>query len=1090
MLSIVFDNLSRRVNQTVDEWLGRQPGSGAFVASRTARRVSFMVAHPFICVSALVALKFLIAMLWWAAPRFLALTIPSYSWSNAEFSAYFGTLWSVQATIAALVYPIVIAFVAVLLQRRATAKLSLQLYLLDAAVLPAGISSISLVATMGIEYLAVPYVPPEWVAMGIAGDCAWFFVDVALTAWFLYRTVRYLNDSTRMRVFTRFAVNVALPVDVRERLQGNVFLHEGRIDETLEDEVRPSNKPHVRYFPLPDGEPCVTIVVRGSKTIVDVRLRPLRIAAKLWVRAHEGKRSVAPRLVAQAGRPLLSMTFAPGESLSGRETLCTVRSGKPPSHIGAFLIRRSVVLGHRKPSISTIDIFEELATEVLSLVEQRRFEGATETISALADLHAELIKAGTFINDDGANDNAALLADPYQMAGLRLHQDWVRGYRELVIAAATDANLDTSFYRRCCYLSYRLLNRLHDQHSDIVSYVLNLSTLMSHRLGIWWQSKADERGLTTRDAENAVALPLPVSRQYDSALKTFIEGWEASCYRDIRVPRESAGNAWRALSEQLRFSAEYLRYLLKMFSGAVVRGDRVASLYLVDSLLKWWSTQETQFDGHPLPDNEFPLHTLAHIDDDWSVVRTNIENLPDGKEEQAATAQALASVVLRRHWVDVRLVTALVLLSWTRDAADESAFSFELAISLLTGRSYKDGGTVALKEIAEFQRVFLHLIRGQIADRRYAGRLDGVVRTICEALEPDRLGGRVFSGFGDADMHSLLNTQIELLLAAAGSRTPSGVFTVVSAVPYWSRDLNQLESLRHIARQLSDALNWPGLASRLPIVDKLRRALGKTTSADDARTALISELDALTTATTEARQAIFVNAQVADSRLHLASSAVSRYVLDGQCKTFPLSIATTFIAEPRSGDVSRVNIANVRKGPFADPPLEGGHDCTIEWYNKLVGEQIASSVLEKYFRAKGTESLPDVNTAIFLDELVQQAQRIQQRGGTPVVLVPSQNAPTWLGHLREGPGLAASAFAFSYPHADDPASVIGHLGDVPIHAAPISVVACYLVPLDDFAKLAYAAFDEARCVGIEWSPESSETIRLSFVWEFSVSEEA
>ena len=1087
MFSFAFDNLSRRVNRTVREWLAQRSASGTFGASRAEQLVSFAAGHPFVCVSAMVVLKLLTAFLWWGAPRFLALTIPSYDWSNAEFAAYFGTLWSVQATIAALVYPIVIAFVAVLLQRRATAKLSLQLYLRDAAALAAGISSIALVSMMGIEYLAVPYAPPEWVAMGAAGDCAWFFLNVVLTAWFLYRTVRYLDDSTRMRVFAHYAASVALPTDIRERLEGNMFLQDGHVEEPPGDKEGASNKPRVRYLPFHDGKPCVRIVIGGSKTIVDVRLRLLRWATQFWTRANDEKHSATSHAASRTGGPLLSITFGPGETLSGEETLCTVRGGNPPGFVPAFLIRHSLVLGHKKPAISTTNIFEELSTEVLTLLEQRRFEAATETISALVDLHAELIKAGACVTDTGAKDNAALLADAYQMVGLRLHQEWVRGYRELIIAAATDDNLKTAFYDRCCYLPYRLLNRVRDQHPDIISYVLNLSSLLSQRLGLWWQSKAEDKGLTTGSAANAVVLPLPASRQYDSAMKTFIEGWEAASYLDVRLSPNNADDAWRGLSGQLQFAAEYLRYLLKMFSGAVVRGDRVAALYLMDSLLKWWASQETQFDGHPLPEQEFPVHTIACVDDEWSVVRSSIENLPEGDEE-LPVAQSLASIVLRRYWVDIRFVAALVLLSWTQTTADESVFSFELAIALLTGRSYVEGGTVALRAISEFHRVWLHLVRGQVADRRYASRLNGIVRAMHETIEPDRLGGRVFFGFGDADMDSLLNTQIELLLAVAGGRTPFGVFTAVSAVPHWSRDMNQLEQLRQFASQLGDALNSPGLAQRLPLVERLRTALGSPINADDARTALTNELNAFAAAAAEARQAIFANARVAESRLRLASSAVSLYVLDHQCKTFPLSVAGTFIAEPRSSDVSRADVINVRKGPFTDPPLESGHDRSIEWYSKLVGERIALSVLEKYLRANDTASLPNASTDIFLDELEKRAQGIQLEGGTPAILVPLQNAPTWLRQLREGPGEAADSFAFSYRRVNDAASVIGHLGDVPIHAAPIPVEACYLVPLGDFTKLAYAAFDDATCVGIEWSPESDETIRLSFFWNFSVPE--
>jgi hypothetical protein len=113
MLGFAFDNLSRRVNRTIAQWLTEQSVSKTLKGTRAWRRLYIILGSPVASVSVLVTFKVVIAMLWWACPRFLALSIPSYDWTNAEFAAYVGTLWSVQATIAALVYPIVIAFVAV-----------------------------------------------------------------------------------------------------------------------------------------------------------------------------------------------------------------------------------------------------------------------------------------------------------------------------------------------------------------------------------------------------------------------------------------------------------------------------------------------------------------------------------------------------------------------------------------------------------------------------------------------------------------------------------------------------------------------------------------------------------------------------------------------------------------------------------------------------------------------------------------------------------------------------------------------------------------------------------------------------------------
>ncbi|WP_204265210.1 hypothetical protein, partial [Klebsiella pneumoniae] len=58
----------------------------------------------------------------WFAPAW------SSDWKVAEQLSHFSTVWTMQATLAALVYPIVISFVAVYLQRRPAAEAFVHLY--------------------------------------------------------------------------------------------------------------------------------------------------------------------------------------------------------------------------------------------------------------------------------------------------------------------------------------------------------------------------------------------------------------------------------------------------------------------------------------------------------------------------------------------------------------------------------------------------------------------------------------------------------------------------------------------------------------------------------------------------------------------------------------------------------------------------------------------------------------------------------------------------------------------------------------------------------------------------------------------------
>lgn len=61
-----------------------------------------------------------------------------------DVGAFTGVPWTVQATLVALVYPIVLSFIALMLQRKAHSSVALRVYVLDSAVVPAGASSVGL----------------------------------------------------------------------------------------------------------------------------------------------------------------------------------------------------------------------------------------------------------------------------------------------------------------------------------------------------------------------------------------------------------------------------------------------------------------------------------------------------------------------------------------------------------------------------------------------------------------------------------------------------------------------------------------------------------------------------------------------------------------------------------------------------------------------------------------------------------------------------------------------------------------------------------------------------------------------------------
>jgi hypothetical protein len=114
-------------------------------------------------------------------------------WDKSEQLAYFTTLWSIQATIVALVYPIVISFVSLLLQRQPSSKAFLQIYLVDSGGLVSGISSMFLVLMMSVQYFMFSSYTLKQVVTWVGIDTLWFTYNTALTIRFLFRTVEFLR---------------------------------------------------------------------------------------------------------------------------------------------------------------------------------------------------------------------------------------------------------------------------------------------------------------------------------------------------------------------------------------------------------------------------------------------------------------------------------------------------------------------------------------------------------------------------------------------------------------------------------------------------------------------------------------------------------------------------------------------------------------------------------------------------------------------------------------------------------------------------------------------------------------------------------
>lgn len=1090
MIGWIFNSLSRRATLWVKEWnqtsIDRKRLSYPAI-ERLLRRAG---ERPFLFVALIWLTAVCLSIgLGWAAPKYLGLCklIPS-EWKEAELLTYFGTLWTLQGTIAALVYPIVIAFVAVLLQRRATAKLSLRLYALDAAVVPAGSSAIALLIWMGLEYVSISYVPTEWLVVAMVGNSVWFVLNLLLTGWFLYRTVRFLNDQERLLVFTRFAVHVAFPREVRVHLLGLIFSN-AQTHKFIpgKDFINDEPGPKVLLYPMSLGVPCVTVRRCREQAITDIRLRLLAWGVSLWLRQEEDTK-VAPSISGMNPQdPLLEIPIAPGETVEGEVVLCRVRDGKSPGPVASFFIRHSVVFGpppRPDTSYSSSEIMEELAVEALTLAEQKRFEAATETVLGLADLHADLIRSGAYINDNREHDNAALLPAPYGFGSQRIHEGWLKVYRQIAEMAVRELSLDSTLYRRYCYLAYRIVGTLKDQHLDILVYILHLSTYLMYRLGSWWANRVEEHGLVTHDAFQAVVLPLPLGGTYDRALQAFIEGWEAIRLRERDEQPSNADEAWANHSRQARFAAALAEQTARMLLGAVVRGDKAAALWLADSFLKWWERHQHYFDRYPNYGLQNPLLTFACVGKKWFEVRNILDAVPEGQQELMLTGEVI-STVLRRYWTDLRFVLILILLDWTPGSAPQDAFTLELAIALLQGRNLKHGSRVDADALTNPRNILFRLIRLQLADRDYEQTLDKLVDYAQELRRPGMVAGRIYSWSGANDVESLYLAQNQVLLAitnAAIDRFPE----LKGATSKWSKDLQQLDRCKRLAQKLAECTASEELSEKSAVTAAMRKAIGLPDNLDGAREWICAALQDLANLAEKTHDETLKNAQVSQRCLDEIGKTVTDYLLGSDNNVFPFTLASELeqvsdAMEPRS-----LSISGVGKEPYTDPPLDTESSSFRNWFNEHVAEAVAVGVISEYIKTTDTKPLRSDSERAFFEELTMRAELLRKVGLTPILVISEHNNLEWLSPWRYQTGRAerSDEVSFQSPKTADTVSLIGYFNEVPTYRAPIVRNHCYVVPKEHFKKIHYNTFVIGSCISVTATPEAGHKICLTFEWRF------
>ena len=329
-------------------WFAQNIQRRRLALSKLERDLLFAGEHPLRLAFSLLALQIALLVLAAVLPQDW-FTPAWFNWPAAEQLTHFSTVWTIQATLAALVYPIVISFVAVYLQRRPAAEAFIHLYMLDSGGLAAGLSSLGLVVVMGVQYLMLSTWGTAWLPGWAAIDTAWFVLNAALTTLFLFRTVEFLRPEVQTRVIQRYTVNVALPRDV-QRLNSFQVLAGGIAKgwfpvPSYGDDKAPEGPRLLIGRGFREGDIQGELRLRAQARLVDVRIWVVRLVVESWYR----RALTSPRpdkteaFGVNKSWPLFTLPMSPGTVYESELPLAMVADGPELSTWQRWLLRWSVV---------------------------------------------------------------------------------------------------------------------------------------------------------------------------------------------------------------------------------------------------------------------------------------------------------------------------------------------------------------------------------------------------------------------------------------------------------------------------------------------------------------------------------------------------------------------------------------------------------------------------------------------------------------------------------------------------------------------------------------------------------------------------
>lgn len=1014
------------------------------------------------------------------------------SWgSNANLLNLFTAVWTIQATVAALTYPIVIAFVTILVQRNASSGV-LKAYFIDSGAVFAGLSSLFVLLGMLAQYVLIVYsennVGNRTLAVWLMLDSVWVALNFVLTAWFLLRTFMFLRPSARKEILKRYVASVVWPRELKSKLVPLLYSYSQQFGWVpgpgAHDTEQRAPRVWMHSIGFDIGQSIVAVSLRGRLTLYEVRFRLLAIVASRWLRSARATNWSQ----AAEGEPTLVFPSLPGRNYEDKVILCRVQGHSLLNRLDKLLVR--LAFGFRRArdlseeADETKEFFGDLEAEASSAIRDNRTKPFDDALSALKELHATLIMVSEFRGDDGIHDNYTKVLDDV-VWGHPIEETWARMYFSLFENAVNRLTENDHFFRALAYMPGHLLWRCRDTKGPgLKQTFVNMPRVLMRRLGTWWVRTLERSGKVDYGPGAPYVLQPPFYSIYEQALIGFVGAWESIKENYFLTSHRESRRTWNDFVEWWPNYEAHLDNTGQMLVEAVARGDTRASEWLAGAIQRWLARSEVRFSGHGYGIRHRKLATPAIFTFAWREVVSHLgideERVSGPLEEEAFVVTA------KNYWTDIRFLLTYIFFEW--GAVHECSMSLPALLirGFIDGNTWHGGGEPhsVTPMLQDPKRVLESLLRQNFGDHArngaYERHLDQLIERFMDTRSADVVPGRIYSRSGADDLRSLVNGQL-LVLCVASVRGSWGDQAGIDAdTRGWMSEGTVATDVIDYLERLVNNLNAQNFGRYRPIFQCVIGADREGPEFGRAIESTRSNLANVVTLVRSLRDQALQEAVISQELLRQAAASAESAAFSATDAPIPIRFFPPFSFVTNDVLPYRLAISGLNKGEFTEQEIVHRYHHEGEAFGRAMRDHVAAKIMFEVFRLSQIEMVDASTPDAYWDELKRAAAALQQRNGTPILLLANAARPDWVwdwqhaDYGQEDFHRRPADLRFTQTAEGPSERYVGHFNDIAIFTAPVEADRSYVVAREMFERLSFYRTSEGHLVTPEWRQSGTD----------------